>query len=139
MYSAETMATPRASESGRLRLGLRTSPAVKVTLFQASEEKREPTMATPTSRTESKFHPALRQKSVKLPATASGLRPTRKPAPTSPSRAPIFGEGEHVLHHGAGAYAVGVAPGEEDDDGDGQELLRGDADGRRCPPGSSGR
>ena len=84
------MATPRASESGRLRLGLRTSPAVKVTLFQASEEKSEPTMATPTSRTESKFQPALRQKSVKLLATASGLRPTRKPAPTRPSRAPIL-------------------------------------------------
>ena len=90
MYSAETMATPRARDSGRLRLGLRTSPAVKVTLFQASEENREPTMATPTSRTESKFHPALRQKSVKLLATAAGLRPTRKPAPTNASSAPIL-------------------------------------------------
>src|SRR4029450_7489142 len=90
MYSAETIATPSARDSGRLRLGLRPSPAVKVTLFQASEEKRAPTIATPTSRTDSKFHPALRQKSVKLLATASVLRPTRKPAPTSPSRAPIF-------------------------------------------------
>src|ERR1035438_6271296 len=65
------MATPRASESGRLRFGLRTSPAVNVTLFQESEEKSDPTMATPTSRTESKFHPEWRQKSVKLLATAS--------------------------------------------------------------------
>src|ERR1035437_2386777 len=90
MYRAETMATPRASERGKLRLGLRTSPAVKVTLFQESEEKREPTMATPTSRTESTFHPALRQKSVKLLATAALLRPTRKPAPINPSNAPIL-------------------------------------------------
>src|ERR1022692_1488143 len=84
------MAPPGASDSGRFRFGLRTSPAVKVTLFQESEEKREPTMATPTSRTESKFHPAWRQKPVKLLATAAGLRPTRKPAATSPSSAPIL-------------------------------------------------
>src|ERR1035438_2391484 len=90
IQSAETMATPRASDSGRFRLGLRTSPAVKVTLFHASELNRDPTMATPTSRTESKFHPAWRQKSVKLLATAAGLRPTRKPAPTNPSSAPIL-------------------------------------------------
>src|SRR5882757_5471505 len=90
MYNAETMATPRASDSGRLRLGLRTSPAVNVTLFQASEENSDPTIATPTSRTDSKFHPTLRQKSEKLLATAAGLRPTRKPAPTNPSSAPIF-------------------------------------------------
>src|ERR1035437_11166418 len=74
MYSAETMATPRASERGRLRLGLRTSPAVKVTLFQESEENRAPTMATPTSRTESKFQPAWRQKSVKLLADRKSTR-----------------------------------------------------------------
>ena len=87
MYSAETMATPRASESGRLRRGLRTSPAVKVTLFQASEENSAPTMATPTRRTVSKFHPAPRQKSVKLALTAAGLRPSRNPKPTRPSSA----------------------------------------------------
>src|SRR3954470_18477759 len=90
MYSADTIATPSASDRGRLRLGFRTSPAVKVTLFQASEENSDPTIATPTSLTDSKFHPALRQKSVKLLATAAGLRPTRKPAPTNPSRAPIL-------------------------------------------------
>src|SRR5450759_3511422 len=90
MYSAETMATPRASERGRLRFGLRTSPAVKVTLFQESDENRAPTIATPTSRTESKFHPAWRQKPVKLLATAAGLRPTRKPAPTNPRSVPTL-------------------------------------------------
>src|SRR5674476_80007 len=90
MYSALTMATPRASERGRLRLGLRTSPAVKVTLFQESEENRAPTMATPTRRTESKFQLAEPQKSVKLLATAAGLRPTRRPAPTRPSSVPTL-------------------------------------------------
>src|ERR1022692_2846582 len=89
------MATPRASESGRVRFGLRTSPAVNVTLFQESEEKSDPTMATPTSRTESKFHPEWRQKSVKLLATAAGLRPTRKPAATNPSSVPTRSE-EHT-------------------------------------------
>src|SRR3954453_1143073 len=81
------MVTPRARERGRLRRGLRTSPAVKVTLFQASLLKSEPTIATPTRRTESKLHPALRQKPVKLEATASGLRPTKKPAAIKPRRA----------------------------------------------------
>src|ERR1022692_3450917 len=89
------MAPPGASDSGRFRFGLRTSPAVKVTLFQESEEKREPTMATPTSRTESKFHPAWRQKPVKLLATAAGLRPTRKPAATNPRSVPTRSE-EHT-------------------------------------------
>ena len=36
----------KASESGRLRLGFFTSPAVKVTLFQASAENSDPTCAT---------------------------------------------------------------------------------------------
>ena len=40
------MPVPRASDSGRLRLGLITSPAVKVTLFQASAENKDPTWAT---------------------------------------------------------------------------------------------
>src|ERR1035441_11083032 len=84
------MGTPRASDSGRVRLGLRTPPAVNVTLFQESELKSAPTMATPTSRTESKFHPAWRQNPVKLLATAAGLGPTRNPAPTRPSSAAIL-------------------------------------------------
>jgi len=41
-----TVPVPMASESGRLRCGFFTSPAVKVTLFQASAEKSEPTFAT---------------------------------------------------------------------------------------------
>src|SRR5215471_17311560 len=90
MYSALTIATPSARESGRFRLGLRTSPAVKVTLFQASEENSDPTIATPTSRTVSRLHELLRQKASKFEATAAGLRPTRKPAAISPRIAATF-------------------------------------------------
>ena len=38
-----TRKTPRARLSGSVRLGFLTSPPVKVTLFQASAENREPT------------------------------------------------------------------------------------------------
>src|SRR6266850_309207 len=41
-----TMNVPRARESGMLRLGSFTSPAVKVMLFQASAENSDPTWAT---------------------------------------------------------------------------------------------
>ena len=41
-----TRPVPAARESGILRRGFLTSPAVNVMLFQASEEKSEPTWAT---------------------------------------------------------------------------------------------
>lgn len=44
-YSPITIAVPSASESGRLRCGLRTSPAVNVMLFQASAANNAPTWA----------------------------------------------------------------------------------------------
>ena len=44
-----TEPVPSASESGRLRCGFFTSPAVKVTLFHASAENSEPTWATATT------------------------------------------------------------------------------------------
>ena len=56
---------------------------MKVTLFHASDEKSGPTMADPTSATVAKLQSAPRQKSVKFAATACGLRPSRKPKPTS--------------------------------------------------------
>src|SRR5689334_12023629 len=90
IYRADTIPTPNASDRGRLRLGLRTSAAVKVTLFQASDEKSAPTMATPTSRTALKFQPAFRQNPVKLVCTASVLRPSRKPNAISPSSAAVL-------------------------------------------------
>ena len=43
-----TMPVPSASDSGMLRRGSFTSPAVKVMLFQASAENSEPVCATHT-------------------------------------------------------------------------------------------
>src|ERR1017187_8405116 len=45
----ETAAVPTKSDKGRLRLGLITSPPVKVTLFHASDENNGPTNATETN------------------------------------------------------------------------------------------
>ena len=46
-----TMNVPRKRLSGIFFLGLITSPAVKVMLFQASDENRDPTMAIPMAAT----------------------------------------------------------------------------------------
>src|SRR5215210_209205 len=51
MYSSETSPVPYTSASGRLRAGFFTSAAAKVTLFHASLENREPTMAAPKAMT----------------------------------------------------------------------------------------
>jgi hypothetical protein len=45
MYRPITMKVPRARDKGTFRLGLRTSPAAKVMLFQPSAAKRDPTCA----------------------------------------------------------------------------------------------
>ena len=42
-HNTTTVPVPRASASGMFRCGSRTSPAVKVMLFQASQENSEPT------------------------------------------------------------------------------------------------
>ena len=44
-----TMNVPRASDSGMLRRGSLTSPAVKVMLFHASAEKSDPVCDTHTA------------------------------------------------------------------------------------------
>src|SRR6185437_2760126 len=97
-----TNPVPRASESGRLRPGFRTSDEVKVTQPQASIEKREPTIATPTSVMVPIIHcglsggygcisesPALRQKSVKFACRAISVE-KKMPSSTIPARDAIF-------------------------------------------------
>src|SRR5437773_10070358 len=87
-YKLITRNVPNASESGTLRRGLTTSPAVNVTLFHASAEKREFVWATqiPTKRpnavaavrpapTSCKF-PRIVQKSLKFSAPAPDRGPT---------------------------------------------------------------
>src|SRR4051812_24229061 len=96
-----TVPAPTASESGRLRLGFLTSPAVKVTLFHASAENNDPTCATatttntpsnPLSPTEGNEanDPVFCQKFEKLAATACGLRAIVNPRHTKPSNAATF-------------------------------------------------
>src|SRR5437868_2386918 len=46
MYKTVTSTVPGANASGKLRRGFFTSPAMKVTLFHASDEKSDPTWAT---------------------------------------------------------------------------------------------
>src|SRR5262245_24116872 len=102
IYKAITTPVPKASDNGKLRLGFLTSPAVKVTLFQASAENNDPTWATarivriptkgPKSTPFASAPPAecaapSCQKSVKFAATAFGLRPTKIPTSTSPASA----------------------------------------------------
>src|SRR5256885_840677 len=92
-----TRPVPKASDKGRFRRGSRTSPAVKVTLFQASAEKSEPTCATHPGITIPRAPPVahtvgMKDKSdligdttpgvhrlVKLAASASALRPMKTP------------------------------------------------------------
>src|SRR5215471_15040282 len=86
-----------ARERGRLRLGFLTSPAVKVTLFQASAENRDPTWATakmvriptngPAAVPLAEWGELNRQKSWKFAATACALRPTKIPAATNAASA----------------------------------------------------
>ena len=117
---------PAPATSGRLRRGLRTSPAVKVTLFQASEENSEPTIATPTSRTlvetpagvapETGEVAGHRRADCGPPETQTRPAPAARPilakvktfCTTAPVRMPrVFSSGEKHNHR------------------DGQQLLRG--------------
>src|SRR2546423_801637 len=91
------MPVPMASDNGRLRRGSFTSPAVKVTLFQASAENNEPTWATARMVSTPTNGPAevplaeggafSRQKLLKLAAMASALRQIKTPATINPASA----------------------------------------------------
>ena len=84
-----------------LRVGLRTSPAVKVMLFQASEENSEPTWETHKAMKSPKAVAAERpaamgvtprgvQKSPKLAWTAGAFQPRMRVTKMRPSRATIL-------------------------------------------------
>src|SRR5512138_2037880 len=105
-----TRAVPAASESGRLRRGFLTSPAVNVMLFQASEENNEPTCATQNA-TNKPNTPAVAarvgrndrsgctfmtpcglQRFEKLALMTWGLRPIKNPMRTSATRESVLAE-----------------------------------------------
>src|ERR1051325_10864490 len=95
------MTVPSRSDRGTLRAGSRTSPAVKVTLFQASAANKEPIWAvhrpTKIPKTLKGEIPAAGgstptgvQASLKLPCTTAAFQPSRQPITITPTRVPIF-------------------------------------------------
>ena len=97
------------SDSGRLRRGCRTSPAVKVMLFQASDEKSDPVCATHIATNKPKAVAAVSppreavnrlargvHKSPKLPATAaSAFQPSARPTHDQSQQRARLGHGEY--------------------------------------------
>ena len=90
-----TMNVPSASDSGMLRRGSFTSPAVNVMLFQASAEKSEPVWATHRATNSPKAviafkpgtmseAPLAAQRLPKFVATAARFQPSRSPARIRP-------------------------------------------------------
>src|SRR2546430_15910623 len=78
-----TSAVPPNSESGMVRLGSRTSPAVKVILFQASEENSDPTWAAQMATSRPKAPPAavtgeMNDKSGLISVTPRGVQKSPK-------------------------------------------------------------
>src|ERR1035437_5680156 len=86
----ETAVVPTKSETGRLRLGLITSPPVKVTLFHASEENSGPTMATETRVKVAKSQFAPCQNVCPADAGTGWLKAHQMPSATTPIRAATF-------------------------------------------------
>ena len=84
------MSVPRPSARGTLRLGFCTSPAAKVTLFQASLEKSEPTIAAPRTGIIASDQSPVPQKSAKLADATSGRRKKVRPKITSTASAPTL-------------------------------------------------
>ena len=96
-----TIEVPSASESGMLRRGSRTSPAVKVMLFQASAEKSDPVCDTQTATKRPNAVTAVKpgtistaprvvQRLPKLSATAVWFQPRSTPTRIRPRSAPVF-------------------------------------------------
>ena len=84
------MPVPMASARGRFRVGFCTSAAAKVTLFQASLENSEPTMAAPRTGITASDQSPVPQKSEKLAAAMSGCRKSVSPNSTSAASAPTL-------------------------------------------------
>jgi hypothetical protein len=101
MYRPMTTQVPSASDSGMLRRGSLTSPAVNVMLFHASAENSEPVCETHTATNRPKVVsaespgtmstvPRVVHRWPKFAATASWFQPSSTPTRISPSSAPVF-------------------------------------------------
>src|SRR5262245_2614454 len=98
-----TTDVPRASDKGMFRRGSFTSPAVKVMLFQASAENKDPVCATqmaankpnavtadsPGTMSAASLTDHIRPK---LSATAAGFQPSVNPTRTNATTAPVLAD-----------------------------------------------
>jgi hypothetical protein len=98
-----TSPVPKASESGMLRRGSFTSPAVNVMLFQASAEKSEPVCATqmPTNRPNAVA--AVKPGTILQPAAR---RPEVAEVVGAPRRVPADDDAEQISAMSAPVFAV---------------------------------
>ena len=92
---------PAPSASGRFRLGFCTSAAAKVTLFQASLEKSEPTIAAPMTGNTARVQSPVPQKLEKLAAATSGRRKSVSPKQHQHRERADLGHAEDGLDRGA--------------------------------------
>ena len=139
-YSRPTSPVPTASASGRLRLGFCTSAAAKVTLFQASLEKSDPTIAAPTTGTIARLQSPVPQKAAKLAAATSGCRNSVSPQMTSTASAPTLATVNMVWIAAPSLTPRMFTAGEQDDQEDRDDALGREAElDRFGAPGMSDR
>ena len=131
-----TMIVPSASDSGMLRRGSFTSPAVKVMLFQASAEKSDPVcddadgdeQAERCDRRQPRhdFDRAARCSTCCRSCRRTAVCSTRAAAPTriSADQRAGFGGREDVLDDPSVFEAARVRPGEQRDQQDADQLRR---------------
>ena len=89
-YSTVTINTPAPIATGRSRSGCVSSLPAKPTLFQASIENSEPTMAAPTAPSPTATPPVAQKLPPKLAAIASACRPTVSPSRISAASAAVL-------------------------------------------------
>ena len=135
-YRAMTMPVPRASDSGMLRRGSRTSPAVKVMLFHASAEKSDPVCDTQIATNNPNAVAAERPGTMsRVPAPRPELAEVvgdRVVVPAeeqcrraiSPTQRAGFRRGENVLDDLAVFEPARVRPRQQRDEQDADELRR---------------
>src|SRR5271156_5711101 len=123
------MPVPMASESGRLRRGFFTSPAVKVMSCQESAEKSEPVCATQIATSRPKAVVALSPVAsgpgiAEIVVNRGGVPAEREAEQNQDDERDSLADGENILDDFAVLQAAAVGPGEHGDHAYGDELRR---------------
>ena len=118
------MPVPMASARGRFRLGFCTSAAAKVTLFHASLEKSEPTIAAPITGITARDQSPVPQNVAKLAAATSGWRKSVRPSSTRAASAPTLATLKTVWIAAPSVTPQHVGGGQQRDHEDGDDALR---------------